>query len=301
MTREERKRRSKKEEEEIEIEEEKEDEEENEEEEFELDNEKKSIIKKIFLFLIVIVILFLIGYLITRYASNYGIIVREYPVYSNKINDDIHGTKIVQFSDINYNEYRNNIPKMISKINITNTDYVIFTGDLINENYALTEEDKNYLREEFSKINASNKFAIKGENENAAFDEILTNSDFTILETNKVYRLYSSKSYFNLIVLDENSNQDLYLDDEIFNIVVTHNPSNVDNILSHCSPDMIISGHNLNGSIRIPFIKSSKYKDPYYEIGNTKLYVSGGIGNRGHELRLFNNPSINFYRLKKGK
>lgn len=295
MTREERKKRSK--EEELEEVEEKEE----IEEEFELDSEKKKIVKKIILFLIILSILFLIGYLITRYAFNYGIIVREYPVYSNKINEDLNGTKIVQFSDINYNEYRNNIPKMVSKINMANTDYVIFTGDLINDNYSITEEDKKILIEQLSNIIASNKFAIKGENENAAYEEILTNSGFTILEPNKIYKLYSKRSYFNLIVLDETSNEGLYLDDEIFNIVVTHNPDNIDNILAVSSPDIIISGHNLNGSIRFPFIKLRKYKEPYYEVGNTKIYVSGGIGNRNHELRFFNTPSINFYRIRTKK
>ena len=306
MTREERKRRSKEEkEEEIEVEEETEeeidiDEDEDEEDEEEV-KKRKIIIKKTILLLIVLVLLFLTGYLITRYLFNYGIVVREYPVYSNKINEDLHGTKIVQFSDINYNEYRNNISKMIAKINLTNTDYIIYTGDLINANYTITEEDKNFLREELSKIKASNKFAIRGENENEAYDEILTNSGFTILESNKIYTMHSNKSFFNIIVLDENSNQDIYLDDEIFNIVITHNPNNIDNILSICNPDMIISGHNLNGSIRIPLFKSKKYKDPYYEIGNSKIYISGGIGNRDNELRLFNTPSINFYRLRMKK
>ena len=46
-------------------------------------------------------------------------------------------------------------------------------------------------------------------------------------------------------------------------------------------------------------IKSTygNYYDPYYKIGNTDFYISGGIGNSKVNLRLFNQPSFNLYRL----
>ncbi len=277
------------------------------EEELEDEEEKAKraprIIRTLILITIIILVIFLIGYLLTRYVGNYGIIVKECPVYSNKINDDWNGTKIVQFSDINYNEYRTNVKEVIQKINLTNADYVIYTGDLINKNYKVTEEDKNFLRTEISKINATNKYAIKGENDNEVFDEIFSNSDFQILEPNEVYRLHSKRSYINLLVLNENI-ENIPLDDEIYNIVLTHNPNNIDNILKVYHPDLLLAGHNLNGSINLPLIRDlnmSKYNKPYYEINNTKIYVSGGIGNRDHEHRLFNHPSINFYRIRTAK
>ena len=277
------------------------------EEELEEEEEKVKripiIIRTLILITIILLVLFLIGYLLTRYVGNYGIIVKECPVYSNKINEDWNGTKIVQFSDINYNEYRKNISEVIQKINLTNADYVIYTGDLINKNYKVTEEDKNFLRTEISKIKATNKYAIRGENDNEIFDEIFLNSDFQILEVNEVYRLHSKRSYMNLLVLNDNIDN-IPLDDEIYNIVLTHNPNNIDKILKVYHPDLILAGHNLNGSINLPLIKSingGKYNKAYYEINNTKIYVSGGIGNRDHEHRLFNHPSINFYRLRTSK
>ena len=41
------------------------------------------------------------------------------------------------------------------------------------------------------------------------------------------------------------------------------------------------------------------YPNQEYTLGNTKLYVSGGIGTSMYEFRLFNHPSINLYRLTK--
>ena len=268
----------------------------------EIDNDSTKIRyfgKKIIITIFLLVILLLVGYIIIRYVANYGIIVREYPAYSNKINYDFNGTKIVQFGDINYNEYRKNVEEMVSKINLTNTDYVIFTGDLVNKNYSLTEKDKTFLINELTKIKASNKYAIKGETDKEDFTEIFTNSDFTILEPNTVYNIYSKESYMNLLVLNDNITP-ILLDDEIYNIILTHNPKNIDNILNYYHPDLILAGHNLNGGIYFP-INKSKYTNTYYKINNTDIYITGGIGNHKYEFRLFNNPSINFYRLRTSK
>ena len=46
---------------------------------------------------------------------------------------------------------------------------------------------------------------------------------------------------------------------------------------------------------------AKKYFSPYYKINDTELYISGGLGNKDYEFRLFNHPSINFYRLRINK
>ena len=68
--------------------------------------------------------------------------------------------------------------------------------------------------------------------------------------------------------------------------------------------NLIVSGHSHNGQVRLPVIgkiitpeNAKKYYDPYYKIDNTHLYISGGIGNRTINLRFFNKPSFNLYRL----
>ena len=45
--------------------------------------------------------------------------------------------------------------------------------------------------------------------------------------------------------------------------------------------------------------KGKKYLNSKYVFDNTTLFVSGGLGTNNSELRLFNHPSINFYRLVK--
>ena len=62
---------------------------------------------------------------------------------------------------------------------------------------------------------------------------------------------------------------------------------------------------NLNGSINIPYLKklflptdAKKYYEPHYQINNTNIYINNGIGVDRINFRLFNHPSINFYRIK---
>ena len=69
--------------------------------------------------------------------------------------------------------------------------------------------------------------------------------------------------------------------------------------------NLILSSHSINGSINIPIIKrlllpknAKKYFKPHYKINNTNLYITNGVGVNNINFRLFNKPSINFYRLK---
>ena len=92
-----------------------------------------------------------------------------------------------------------------------------------------------------------------------------------------------------------------------FKIVLTHEGDYINTILNkYHNINMILSGNSINGSINIPGIKqlllpdgSKNYYKPYYKKNNTDIYISNGIGFNNLNLRLFNHPSINFYRIKK--
>ena len=68
----------------------------------------------------------------------------------------------------------------------------------------------------------------------------------------------------------------------------------------------MVSGHSHNGQVNIPYLKrlflpkgSRKYYENYYKVNNTNLYISSGIGLSKVNLRIFDKPSINFYRINK--
>ena len=90
---------------------------------------------------------------------------------------------------------------------------------------------------------------------------------------------------------------------------MVHEPdSSTDIINNHNNTDLILAGHSHNGSIRIPFANfplerkegAKKYNQEQYQINNTKLFISSGLGtNNSIGIRLFCRPSINFFRLSK--
>lgn len=275
------------------------------------DEERKKRNKKVFKILMWIFlplfILFTVSYTLLRYVGNIGIVVREYPIYSENIGNNLNGLKIVQFSDIHFSNYTkiSTIKEMVKLINKTNPDIVIFTGDLIDNEYIISNEDKETLINEFNSITSTiGKYAIKGEDDGQDFKDIFDSSNFIILE-NKIEKINIGSSIISLIAVSEDY-KDLEIEDNSNYVIgVIHKPDLADKLIDDFNPNMIIAGHSHNGQIILPLIGplmkkegAKKYVSSYYKINNTNLYISGGIGNSKYQFRLLNHPSINFYRLR---
>ena len=83
-----------------------------------------------------------------------------------------------------------------------------------------------------------------------------------------------------------------------------HEAVSIDEVISKYKVNLALAGGNLNGQIRFPGIgglltreNASKYLNEYYKISNTNLYISSGVGTDNSQIRMFNRPSINFFRL----
>jgi len=83
---------------------------------------------------------------------------------------------------------------------------------------------------------------------------------------------------------------------------LTHFPDNFDNLKNDYN--LVLAGHSLGGEIRIPYLGAvlkkegaQKYTDYHYQKDNNHLYVSFGLGTEKTNMRLFNMPSINIYRI----
>ncbi len=279
------------------------------------DEERKKKNKKMFKILLWIFlplfIIFTISYTCLRYIGNIGIMVREYPVYNSKIDKEFNGIKIVQFSDIHFSKHSSvdTIKSLVSLINKANPDIVIFTGDLIDKDYNIKSEEKEAIMSEFKNIKSSlGKYAIKGEEDNQDFKDIFDNSNFIILD-NQIEKININASSINIIAVDETyTTEQVVVDNNNFSIAVVHKPDLADRINQELKPDIIIAGHSHNGQVILPIFGAAmkkegakKYYSSYYELGDTKLFISGGIGNSKYQFRLFNHPSFNLYRLRTNK
>ena len=271
-------------------------------------------ILKIFITLLILIILLL---LYSRFIGTIGLNTKEYTIEDNNISNDFDGIKIVHFSDIHYKRIitKDRIDKIINEINLINPDIVIFTGDLIDQDSEINEDDITYLKEVLSKINAKyGKYSVIGNHDYSIDIEILRSiykeSNFNLLENsydiiygkdnNKLYIGGISTGAFSDIVLNK-----MKYDEESYKIIILHEPDYTDEIIS-LNPNLILGGHSHNGQVNIPYLKkyfvptgSKKYYDEHYLVNNTNLYISSGIGVSRYNFRLFNHPSINFYRINK--
>lgn len=285
----------------------------------------KSFIKKLIKILVIITIIICSILLYSRYISTKGLIVKEYKVVNNKITDNFHGLKIVHISDIHYGTtiYKKELTKIVNKINELKPDIVVLTGDLLDN---AAKEIKNYEKELISilsKIDCTiGKYAISGNHDYdfKNFNNIIEQSGFINLNDNydKIYK--ENNNYILLSGISTNMHGDKKLTEKIqstndflasipeeenknlYKILLVHEPDIIDDI--NIEYDLILAGHSHNGQVRLPIIGAlkkielaQKYYDPYYKIGNTDLYISGGLGTSTLKFRFFNKPSINFYRI----
>ncbi len=269
---------------------------------------------KVFIIIITLIVLLL---LYSRFIGTTGLTTKEYTIKDNNISDDFDGIKIVHFSDLHYKRIitKDRIDKLINEVNLINPDIVMFTGDLIDQDSDITEDDISYLKETLSKINAKyGKYSVIGNHDYSIDIETLRNiykeSNFKLLENsydiiygknnNKLYIGGISTGAFSDTVLNKMS-----YNEECYKIIILHEPDYTDEIIS-LNPNLILGGHSHNGQVNIPHLKkyfvptgSKKYYNEHYLVNNTNLYISSGIGVSRYNFRLFNHPSINFYRLNK--
>lgn len=264
--------------------------------------------KKIIYFVIFILLIVLV-----YNASTKTLIVKEYPIINSKININHHGLKIIHFSDLHYGTTVkfNELKKIVSEINLFNPDIVFFTGDLIEDNYKITNDEINVFLKEFNKINSNiSSYLVKGNHDyNDNFDKIVDQTSFKVLKNNYEYFYYKDNIPILIIGLESKLKAPIDLekafagyDENYFTILLTHEPDTLLNIKQNV--DLVLAGHSHNGQVRIPFIGaiytpegSKTYYDEKYTLDDTLIFISGGLGTSKYPVRLFNPPSFNFYRL----
>ena len=269
---------------------------------------------KIILLISIIVFIFLM-YL--RFVSTNGLKVKEYKIVNSNITENYHGLKIVHFSDVHYKSTINykDLEEIVNRINYIKPDIVVFTGDLFDIHIDYSEKDIKDLTNLLSKIEVSyKKYAIDGNHDKEEmWKSVINNSGFVDLKDNYELIYINNQKPILLAGISSgttdveakllNVNKYLYSDNanQIYSILLMHEP---DNIKYTSDFDLALAGHSHNGQVRLPYIGavftpngSKKYYDEYYKVNKTDLYISSGLGSSILNLRFFNKPSINLYRI----
>ncbi len=283
----------------------------------EINKKKKFILRNTILIIFLFNLLF---YFYIRYIEPNLLKVNEYAIVDNQLPYSFHGIKIVQFSDILYgsNMKEIHIEKVVNKINNLKPDIVLFTGDLLNNTIKINDTTKKNLIEILSKINATyKKYAILGDNDFSdtnAYYEIMESANFMILNNKNDFLYYMGNDpllFVGTSSLNEqefNKEQALANPDDIqtaYKIWLHHEPAVFEELIAtNYKPNLVFTGHSLNGLIKIPFygplLKQdgiNSFTENYYEKNEVKMYISGGLGTYKYNVRFFNFPSINLYRL----
>ena len=284
------------------------------------EKEKKKGGKLLSIFLLLVVIVVTI-FLYAKYTGIKGLIVKEYRVKSEILTNNFSGLKIIHFSDLLYKSTvdKEDVKNLIKRINELKPDIVVFTGDLINKNAKINNEDIEFLEEELESIRAKvGKYAIYGDEDYSieSYKTIMEKSKFKILNNSYDEIFYKNNESMFIIGLPSSLKEEIKLEDAFnfykedekrkFIIVLVHDGKTIRFLdESTYEVDLVLGGHSLNGSIVIPyyggiFIDDGAYKyyQEHYSKGITDIYISSGIGTNKYPYRIFNKPSFNLYRLK---
>ena len=278
--------------------------------------------KKVLITIITFLLIIFITLIYARFFGTIGLNTNEISYHNKVIDESYEGLKIVQFSDLHYKKVitEDRVKELVAEIKKIKPDIILFTGDLLDNDYKLTSHDIKFLIKELSKLESTyGNFAILGDNDYLKTDtikNIYIQSNFTLLENNYSV-IYNEENKQIFIGGISSANYDEANIDktmsyfngnpDIFKIIMVHEPDYIDTILNkYNNINLIVGGHSLNGSINIPGLKyltspvgAKKYNKPHYKKNNTDIYISNGIGVNNINFRIFNHPSINFYRFTK--
>lgn len=270
---------------------------------------RKKVVLNIVKIIFLIIILFIIFFFVNKYINTGIIKVNEKRIINEKIPDSFNGIKIIQVSDIKYGSNINNddIKKLVKIINERKPDIVLYTGNLIDDQYKLSGKERESIIDNLKELDASlGKYAVYGDEDKEDFMTIMNQSGFMILNNSNELIYNECNIPIDLIGLDIYSKSNLNeafknFNNNYFSIVIANSDYYIDDLIKF-KPNLVLVGGNHNGYIRLPVVGGlikgeHKYTNPYYEKEGIKIYVSSGIGTDNIGIRFNNLPSINFFRI----
>jgi uncharacterized protein len=247
----------------------------------------------------IIIFIFLLINFIAIYNFENGIQVKEFTLYSNKINQSY---SFIQIADTQYGSVSKK--HMIKTFDLAlnfDIDFIVFVGDLI--------DTTNYKINDFNFLNEINKpiYFVRGNHEFYHKPNILLNIFNNI---SSIELLLNEKVIFNEIEiigidysnkrnnLKDNLNK-IGINNSKYSILLYHEPKEIDYAINN-EIDLILLGHTHAGQIfPINFVVDLiyKYSRGYYEVNNSVIYTTSGAGLFGPKMRLGSTNEIVLFHL----
>lgn len=265
--------------------------------------------------LVVIIVLLLLW-------SNCGVTVTSNTVSSNDIPKGFDGYKIVQLSDLHSASIGRNNFRLLKAVRKEQPDIIVMTGDMVSR-YDTDFKVAVLLAKDLAAnypvyyIRGNHEQGLDNDDRESYFSQ-LSEAGVTILDNDFITLTAENEDKINLCGLWYNLNyyhqmakyyksltaqtvQTILGDKpEGYTILLAHNPNHLQ-AYTEWGADLIFCGHIHGGMVRLPFIGGllspetllfPKYDAGMYQLGNSTMILSRGLGRGRMGIRIFNPPDV---------
>ena len=247
--------------------------------------------------------------------STFTLKVSKIEISSSKINDEI---TFVHITDLHGSSFGKDNKDLIRMIGNVKPDFIVCTGDM----YTADSEKGEKIALDFLSSLAQEfpVYYINGEHDNSeTFFKKLSDNKVVVLNykeqlvtvKNTTLHLYGINNAYYSSQFDLSN--EFVIDEENYTILLAHG-SYFDRF-AEFGIDLSLCGDTHGGQVRLPFIgaiqnsgiwfpelinhndEDVKYTKGLYQKGNSKLFISSGLGNFPVPVRLFNQPEIVVVKL----
>ncbi len=209
--------------------------------------------------------------------------------------------RVVQVSDLHDRAFGKQQQKLVNAIRTAKPDFVVITGDLFNRHnrtacknaFAFLERMQGIAPMYF--IEGNHECSLKETGER--YIEQVAQCGVCVLRD-----AYTDLAPCRLIGLTQHAPKDTLaamLSEDRFNLVLAHRPERFP-IYAETGADVILSGHAHGGQIRFGCFGVyapqqglfPKYVTGWYSMGNSRMFLSRGLGNTIAFPRVFNTPEL---------
>lgn len=257
-------------------------------------------------------------------VARHEISIVDQPVAIRSLPPAFHGFRIVQVSDIHFDEYTEPsfVSRIVEQVNRLAPDLLLLTGDFVSYGplpLSFGAAAAFRCAEVLKGLTCPQRFAVMGNHDTAVgvpvVIEALSQVHIPTLLNNYVPIEREGQRIWLCGVADPASSKpDLYYaippkpDGPV--ILMAHAPDFADEVIFHSRGhivDLMISGHTHGGQIRLPLIGAlalpfggRKYVEGLFRLERMQLYVNRGVGTTGIPFRLNCPPEITILTLEEG-
>lgn len=249
-----------------------------------------------------------------------SISISRYSIENSSIPESFKGFRIVQVSDLHNKEFGKDQRILMKKIEKEKPDIIVVTGDLVDRRKWGTKNAMSFIDRA---MEIAPVYYVSGNHEvwsgkySIVRNKLLEKGVY-VLDDDTVEIKNKNSHIFISGIIDtgyddrENYVDDILrkvskdIDDNTFSILLSHRPEHIKDY-SEAGFDLVFSGHAHGGQIRFPFIGGvyaphqgfmPKYTSGMYQMKNTFMVVSRGLGNSVIPIRFMNRPEITVTELR---